>query len=252
MTDYKQPCAELCDDLEEWVDGYLINDPPDDHTVASQARINRVRALLAQPEPAGEVSDEEFRDLADFDHNFDRYDTTNDQGENGVAWECTDANLIAFARAAIALDRSRRAPVPVAEGELTDEEIAQHLIAAGVDAMEGENDGTNRTYWQGWHEEVLSGIRAAIALDRSRRAQPVRVGDEKGLYGKYIIHRSRDGSPVDYPCFVLRLDGSDPAAMAAMRAYAEDPACPPELAGDLAVYCAIPAPVHAAEGEAKK
>jgi hypothetical protein len=120
MTDYKQPCAELCDDLEEWVDGYLINDPPDDHTVASQARINRVRALLAQPEPAGEVSDEEFRDLADFDHNFDRYDTTNDQGENGVAWECTDANLIAFARAAIALDRSRRAPVQAADGEVAE------------------------------------------------------------------------------------------------------------------------------------
>jgi hypothetical protein len=72
---------------------------------------------------------------------------------------------------------------------------------------------------------------------------------KKGLHGKYIIHRSRDGSPVDYPCFVLRLDGSDPAAMSAMRAYAEDPACPPELAGDLAVYCAIPAQVQPADGE---
>lgn len=50
MTDYKRLCAELCDDLEEWVDGYLINDPADEHTAASFERINRARAALAEPQ----------------------------------------------------------------------------------------------------------------------------------------------------------------------------------------------------------
>jgi hypothetical protein len=127
-------------------------------------------------------------------------------------------------------------PEPPAEGEVGE------LLQAALASFKLTQDPANypADHWS---------RRATELLDRSRRAQPVRVGDEKGLYGKYIIHRSRDGSPVDYPCFVLRLDGSDPAAMAAMRAYAEDPACPPELAGDLAVYCAIPAPVLPADGE---
>ena len=46
--DYRALCAELTDDLEEWVDGYLINDPADEHTSASFERINRARALLAE------------------------------------------------------------------------------------------------------------------------------------------------------------------------------------------------------------
>jgi hypothetical protein len=64
-------------------------------------------------------------------------------------------------------------------------------------------------------------------------ATPEAVEDAKGLHGKYIIHRSVDGSPVEFPCFVLRIDGSDDAAMVAINAYATHPACPPELAADL-------------------
>ena len=55
---------------------------------------------------------------------------------------------------------------------LTDEEIAKCLIAAGVDAMEGESDGTNRMYWEGWHEQIIAGSRAVIAVDRARWARP--------------------------------------------------------------------------------
>jgi hypothetical protein len=40
-----------------------------------------------------------------------------------------------------------------------------------------------------------------------------------GLHGKYIIHKA-DGQPVEYPCFVLRIDNTDPAAIAAIIAYA--------------------------------
>jgi hypothetical protein len=49
--DLRALCAELVDDLEEWVDGYLINDPPDEHTVASFERISRTRVALSQPAP---------------------------------------------------------------------------------------------------------------------------------------------------------------------------------------------------------
>jgi hypothetical protein len=55
---------------------------------------------------------------------------------------------------------------------VTDEEIAECLVAAGVDAMEGESDGTNRMYWEGWNEQILSGIRAVIAADRARWGRP--------------------------------------------------------------------------------
>lgn len=41
--------------------------------------------------------------------------------------------------------------------------------------------------------------------------------NEKGLYGKYIVHKN-DLTPV-YDCFVLEPD-KDPAAVAALRAYA--------------------------------
>jgi hypothetical protein len=44
------------------------------------------------------------------------------------------------------------------------------------------------------------------------------MGD--GLHGKYIIHKASTGEPVDYPCFVLRIDGSDPVAFRAIYAYA--------------------------------
>jgi hypothetical protein len=72
-------------------------------------------------------------------------------------------NVLNQARAALAQ--------PEQEGP-TDEEIAQCLIAAGVDAMEGESDGTNRMYWEGWHEQVITGIRAVIATDRARWGRP--------------------------------------------------------------------------------
>jgi hypothetical protein len=41
-----------------------------------------------------------------------------------------------------------------------------------------------------------------------------------GLHGKYIICKADTGKPVEYPCFVLRTDGSDPAATRAIEAYA--------------------------------
>lgn len=56
--------------------------------------------------------------------------------------------------------------------DLTDDEITQCLLDAGVDAVEGERDGTNRMYWEGWHDQVIRAFRVAIAADRARWGRP--------------------------------------------------------------------------------
>ena len=45
-TDFRALCKELTDDLEEWVEGYLISDHPNEGTVESFERIDRARAAL--------------------------------------------------------------------------------------------------------------------------------------------------------------------------------------------------------------
>ncbi len=86
--------------------------------------------------------------------------------------------------------------------------------------MDAEGDAPHE------HRRLMQEIDAALS------AAPQQ--EPKGLHGKYIIHRSTDGSPVEFPCFVLRVDGADDAAMAALQSYAKHPSCPPELAADLA------------------
>lgn len=46
-TDWRALCAELVEDIEEWMDG-TDHCPP-----SSVALVNRARAALAQPEPQG-------------------------------------------------------------------------------------------------------------------------------------------------------------------------------------------------------
>ena len=59
---YRAMCAELASELEDWIDGYLINDPSDIHTDAAYKMIERARAALAQPEPEA-PTDEELMEL---------------------------------------------------------------------------------------------------------------------------------------------------------------------------------------------
>lgn len=47
--DFRALCAELADELEVWIDGYLINNPSDVHAAAAYTMIERARAALAQP-----------------------------------------------------------------------------------------------------------------------------------------------------------------------------------------------------------
>ena len=53
-TDFHALCTELINDLEEWVNGYLISDPPDEYTAESFERIDRARAALGEPETPDE------------------------------------------------------------------------------------------------------------------------------------------------------------------------------------------------------
>jgi hypothetical protein len=56
-------CAELTDDLEEWVKAYLITDPADECTAASFERIERARAALKATPPPKPPTDEEIMEL---------------------------------------------------------------------------------------------------------------------------------------------------------------------------------------------
>jgi hypothetical protein len=77
--------------------------------------------------------------------------------------------LAAEARAALEAQPEPQGP--------TDEEIAECLIDAGVDTMEGESDGTGRTYWEGWHDQVMAGVRAVLARWDRPAIEPVPVSE---------------------------------------------------------------------------
>ncbi len=51
MTDFRALCAELRDELEQYLDGYLEADAPDENTAETEQLLNRARAALAQPKP---------------------------------------------------------------------------------------------------------------------------------------------------------------------------------------------------------
>jgi hypothetical protein len=53
MTDFRALCAELVEDIEEWLDG-TDHCPP-----SSVALVNRARAALAQPEPPSKAAQAE-------------------------------------------------------------------------------------------------------------------------------------------------------------------------------------------------
>ena len=113
-TDFRALCAELTDDLEEWVKGYLISDHPNECTAESPERIARARAALAEPEPpdAGEV--------AEFVAQLRRY-----------AEEGTPIRLVPFVVARAADLLSRLAPQPEPEVP-TNQEIEEWAAASSV------------------------------------------------------------------------------------------------------------------------
>lgn len=59
---------------------------------------------------------------------------------------------------------------------------------------------------------------------------------KKGLFDKYQVYRKvyPANEPVEYPCFVLRIDGTDYAALEALKTYAA--CCDEPLSGELHTY----------------
>jgi hypothetical protein len=61
--------------------------------------------------------------------------------------------------------------------------------------------------------------------------KPIMKNKTRGLYDKFIVLYKEDANPVNYPCFVLRIDGTDHPAMEALRTYALK--CPEPLSTSL-------------------
>lgn len=69
-----------------------------------------------------------------------------------------------------------------------------------------------------WPESVMYKDWVQSAIANAPTLTPQNAPERAGLYGKYTVRKNSDGSLVT-DCFVLR-PGKDPAAVAALRAYA--------------------------------
>ena len=95
-------------------------------------------------------------------------------------------------------------------------DINRHHKPTPVSEFEsGFNQGLNQAMWIITHAPTLT---------------PPHEPERAGLYGNYTVRRNKDGSLVT-DCFVLR-PAKDPAAVAALRAYAAA-TDNPELAADI-------------------
>ena len=85
---FRALCAELADELQ----GYKVA-----HPMHCRALLNRARAALAQPEPVAPTDREIFAEATKFLYFSFAY-----MGDPNK-WDGTDADLLAFARAVLAL-----------------------------------------------------------------------------------------------------------------------------------------------------
>ena len=92
MTDFRALCANLTIALNDWQ-----YESGDDRYADL---IDRARAALAE-QPV-RPTDEEIRTLAAFDVDFDCFETTDERGNVGNAWECSDSQLLDFVSAVLA------------------------------------------------------------------------------------------------------------------------------------------------------
>lgn len=88
-----------------------------------------------------------------------------------------------------------------------------------MEALEAINNAAVAYIEGGPYENDLPGMELAVEINRLSR-DCVRPPNEPraGLYGKYTVYKNKDGSLVT-DCFILR-PAKDPAAVAALRAYA--------------------------------
>lgn len=158
-TDWRKTCAELIENVRYLID--CVDRDCFDPVALMECRehLSQTRTALVQPEPEGVgLSDDAIE--ADFRSWYnDRYHHHYFGAIPLV--ECIEWTREALTRYTLAQ------PEPEGVG---DEEIAECLIAAGVDAVEAESHGTKRMYFEGWYDHALNGVRAAIAADRARLA----------------------------------------------------------------------------------
>jgi hypothetical protein len=116
-----------------------------------------IRTALAQPE--SKLTQAEILDLAD-DYGFDEQEITGWDGKEVIkdhGWECTDSQLVAFARAVRAWGQPAIEPVPVAErlpgeGDCDAEGECWWFDPAGTDgAWYVDTYQGNYTHWLPWH-----------------------------------------------------------------------------------------------------
>jgi hypothetical protein len=133
----------------------------------------RARAALAE-QPVG-LTDEEIEDLADFDAGFDRYDTKDESGNEGIAWECSNSQLLAFARALLT-----RWGTPAIEPVVTtDEELVNFRNRATADCCASRsNNGADLLSSDDLVACQAAGLRAVLAR-WGQPAQPVGEGPLK-------------------------------------------------------------------------
>jgi hypothetical protein len=103
MTDtFRALCAELLAAIQL----YTKLNPAASEMSATEITVKLMDAMAATAaalaeQPVG-ATDEELRDFAAFDADFDCYETTDESGNVGNAWECSDSQLLDFARAVLA------------------------------------------------------------------------------------------------------------------------------------------------------
>lgn len=92
------------------------------------------------------------------------------------------------------------------------EEWAQDLMYCDMDGFAVQEDGTLILMDECGRFAYCPEGRFQIVLDKPNE------WERAGLYGKYTVYKNKDGSLVT-DCFILR-PAKDPAAVAALRAYA--------------------------------
>jgi hypothetical protein len=95
-TDFRALCAELL----EWAERTSSHYYKQADVIRGNYPVKPDSSPAYQPATVA-PTDEEIEDLADFDEFFDRYETTDESGNEGIAWECSNSQLLAFARAVL-------------------------------------------------------------------------------------------------------------------------------------------------------
>jgi hypothetical protein len=211
MTDFRALCAEIVQLENEQQPDYA------DWKRRWNAVISRARAALAQPEPEGEVSDEELHD-AFYRHSFEGF------GQRLMTWQEFHAGV----RAAIALDRRRRAPVHAAEGEVAELVADLRSTASGLES-------------QSYPQTAALITRAATLLQHLQPPHPVAVSERPWERDGWV--NGDDECWIGYPSTTYAIADTGDYDTTACEWRLEAPPSRPEVSNCVALpFHALPIP----------